>query len=45
MPGADEQLVGSGLATVADWLSGPSRAGDADARAALDLLDGEPGTR
>lgn len=31
---------GPDLAAVADWLSGPARAGDADARAALDLLNG-----
>ncbi|WP_157856423.1 MULTISPECIES: tetratricopeptide repeat protein [Streptomyces] len=32
---------GPDLAAVADWLSGPARAGDDDARAALDLLDGK----
>ncbi|MFE5946451.1 tetratricopeptide repeat protein [Streptomyces sp. NPDC056480] len=43
-PAADDRPVGPDLAAVADWLGGPARAGDADARAALDLLDGEPGT-
>lgn len=43
--GADDdgRPAGPDLAAVADWLSGPARAGDADARAALDLLHGEPG--
>ncbi|MFF3838002.1 tetratricopeptide repeat protein [Streptomyces sp. NPDC001930] len=42
---ADDRPVGPDLAAVADWLSGPARAGDADARAALDLLDGESDAR